>query len=177
MKENQKWLENLEKIGALVEHYQKNLDRYTIEQLCYKSKDDEWSLGQMYNHLIRSTLFMQLGAIAKCAEEESTETAEGMSEHGQRIFQMGAFPPIKIKVPDSPQHTPPQPESKEQLAKGLNEVWEKTQSWATKLHEIPGTRKVMHPRLGYLNAPEWFQLTEMHLRHHLRQQETLEQEL
>ncbi|WP_019422807.1 DinB family protein [Paenibacillus sp. OSY-SE] len=177
MAENRQSLEGLENIGALVEQYRNGLDPYTIEQLRYKANDDQWSLGQMYNHLIQSAMFMQIGAIAKCAEAESTDTAEGKSEDGQRIFQMGSFPPIKIKVPDSPQYTPSQPESKEQLAEGLEKVWEQAQSWAAKLHEIPGNRKVKHPKLGYLNALEWFQLIEMHLRHHLRQQATLEQEL
>lgn len=167
----------LEKFGAVIEQYRKCLDRYTIDQLRYKASDDQWSLGQMYNHLIKSALFMQLGAVEKCAEGEASDTLERMSEDGQQIFRLGSFPPIKVKVPDSPQYTPPQPESKEQIAEGLDKVWGKAQSWASKLNEIPENRKVKHPRFGYLTALEWYQLMEMHFRHHLRQQEELEQQL
>ena len=35
--------------------------------------------------------------------------------------------------------------------------------------------KVEHPGFSYLNAKEWYQLIEMHFRHHQRQKKELDQ--
>ncbi|MEW5597133.1 DinB family protein, partial [Peribacillus frigoritolerans] len=45
------------------------------------------------------------------------------------------------------------------------------------LSDIPASQKVQHRRMGYLNAEEYFQLIEMHFRHHLRQKERIDRVL
>jgi hypothetical protein len=35
--------------------------------------------------------------------------------------------------------------------------------------------KTKHPGLGFFNANEWLQFAEMHLRHHLKQKERIEE--
>ncbi|WP_198430832.1 DinB family protein, partial [Rhodococcus rhodochrous] len=52
--------ETLKKMEEITELYVRELDRYDMEQLTRKPSEDEWSLGQMYMHLIRAALFMQL---------------------------------------------------------------------------------------------------------------------
>ncbi|MCY0870562.1 MAG: DinB family protein, partial [Firmicutes bacterium] len=88
---------------------------------------------------------------------------------GRELFRVGSFPPIQIKVPPSPQYTPMQPESKEEIRAGMQEVIVRMRSIAPALDDIPAENTVEHPRFGYLNAKEWFQLTEMHYRHHRHQ--------
>ena len=61
---------NFEELAA---YYIEELERYSIEQFRTKPSSEEWSLGQMYNHLIAST-YMQLDAIAKCKTETPSAT-------------------------------------------------------------------------------------------------------
>ncbi len=164
---------------ALVDHYREQLNGYSMEQLTYKPNEDEWSLGQMYIHLIGSSLFMHLRNVELCKDASDPAVAIGgkKTEDGEFVFRNGGFPPIRIKVPPSPQYTPAQPESKDAIYQGLNTVVEKRKAMEATLDGIPSSHTVAHPRLGALTAKEWFALLEMHYRHHLLQLERLQQQL
>lgn len=163
----------LQKFEQVATYYLTELEQYSIEQFTWKSAPDEWSMGQVYNHLLKSAFYMQLKAIEECMNED-TPTAGEKSEGGKAIFIAGTFPPIKIKVPDSPGYTPDNPEDKEKIKAALTQLIEKMKETAAVLPKIPNSRKVQHPALGHLTAQEWFQLTCMHFHHHLRQKETLD---
>ncbi|MNN32961.1 DinB superfamily protein [compost metagenome] len=96
------------------------------------------------------------------------------TKEGTEIFNQGSFPPIRVHVPPSPQYTPTQPESKEQLIQGLNTVIDRMKEIMPQLEQAPIRNTVPHPRFGPLNSKEWFLLIEMHYRHHLLQMERLE---
>ncbi|MGY0039102.1 hypothetical protein [Pedobacter sp. NJ-S-72] len=44
----------------------------------------------------------------------------------------------------------------------------------SQLHLADPALKTRHPRLGYLNAEQWFRFTEIHLKHHLKQLKRIE---
>ncbi|WP_274654497.1 DinB family protein [Paenibacillus humicola] len=160
-------------IYALIEAYKSDLEHYTLEQLQAGASEDNWSLGQLYHHLIGASLFMQLRNAEACASADR-EQPLGKTEAGEAVFRLDAFPPVKIKVPASPQYTPKNPESREELAAGLDLVKVKMEEWAGKIADVNPNMKMEHPRLGWLNAQEWYRLVAMHFRHHLRQKEELE---
>ncbi|WP_139492451.1 DinB family protein [Brevibacillus dissolubilis] len=164
--------ETLQRFEELTKHYLEELNDYSLEQLTRQPSEDEWSLGQMYLHLINTAMYMQLQNIELC-KNEANVTAEEKTEAGQNVFTRGAFPPVRIKLPASPQHTPQQPVSKEQIADGLNTVLARMKEVEPSLSLISPQHKVAHPRLGALNAVEWYQLIEMHYRHHLGQKDRL----
>ncbi|MFD0693031.1 DinB family protein [Paenibacillus sp. GCM10027628] len=171
--------EVLEGFETLIHHYLEELDTFSMEQLTYKTSEDDWSLGQMYLHLINSALYMQLRNVELC-RTQSTDTVnstEGKTKAGEAVFSLGGFPPERIRVPASPQYTPGQPQSKEQIAEGLNTVLHRMNEIEPLLAEISPNHTVTHPRLGELNAREWFTLVEMHYRHHLRQKDRLKHAL
>ncbi|MCR8642828.1 DinB family protein [Paenibacillus sp. N1-5-1-14] len=152
-------------------HYLQELDKYSLEQLTKVVDEEEWSLGQMYLHLINSANNMQLRNAEECLEQSGNAalfTGE-QSEGWQTMQKIGGFPPIAIKVPASPMHTPPQPESKEQIVQGLNTVLVRMKEVAAKLDGADLSYTVAHPRLGPLHALDWFNILEMHYRHHLLQ--------
>lgn len=174
--------------------YIRELDSISLEQLLWKPAEDEWSLGQMHMHLIQSAQFMQLRNVALCLAPNGNPmvASAGKTALGEGLFRAGSFPPDRIRVSPSPQYTPLQPDSKEQLVDGLRDT-------IRRMNEIepavaaafdpvaqaisepgkgtaiePARNTVAHPRLGGLNALEWFQLIEMHYRHHLLQKERLD---
>jgi hypothetical protein len=167
----------IRQMETLTEDYLRHLEGYTLEQLQRKPRDDDWSLGQMYLHLIGTATYMQLRNLELCREGSANPrvTGNGKSEPGQNVFAMGGFPPIQIKVPASPEYTPQQPESIDQIRNGLLAVLDKMRAVEPQVGAIPTEHTVDHPRLGGLNALEWFSLVEMHYRHHLRQRERLSQ--
>jgi len=174
--------------------YIEELDRFSLEQLLWKPAEDEWSLGQMHVHLIRSAQFMQLRNVELCLAPNGSPmvASAGKTAIGEEVFRAGSFPPDRVRVPPSPQYTPSQPDSKEQIVDGLRDtirrMTEIEPAVAAAFDPVaqaisePGKdtanelvrNTVAHPRLGELNALEWFQLIEMHYRHHLLQKKRLD---
>ncbi|BBH23741.1 hypothetical protein Back11_50860 [Paenibacillus baekrokdamisoli] len=162
----------------IIDVYRHALQGYTIEQLQLKPSEHEWSLGQMYNHLINITVGTQLRAIEECASlGEQQPQASAKTEGGEEIFQLGGFPPVKLKGPNTPEFTPRNPETKEELVAALDQVREKVEAWSSRISDISPIPKVEHRRWGWLNAQEWFRLIGMHYRHHLMQKGELDQRL
>ncbi|ASS67577.1 MULTISPECIES: DinB family protein [unclassified Paenibacillus] len=185
--------ETLRKFEDTVNGYIQELENFSLEQLLWKPAAAEWSLGQMHMHLIRSAQFMHLRNVELClapnGDPEGSPT--GKTQQGEAMFKAGSFPAERIQVPPSPQYTPPQPESKEQIVDGLRDTVSRMTGIepmvaaafdpvaqdlsepgkGTAFERVQNT--VVHPRLGGLNALEWFQLIEMHYRHHLLQKKRL----
>lgn len=171
--------EALQALEVTVGRYLTELENLDMEQLLHKTNEEEWSLGQMYLHLIQSAQFMHLRNVDQClaGSEPTLITAGEKTEIGRTVFERGSFPPDRIRVPASPQYTPKQPESKEQLMEGLLAVVERMKHTEPALSQAPERNKVPHPRFGALNAKEWFLLIEMHYRHHFLQLGRLKGEL
>ncbi|WP_159887731.1 DinB family protein [Paenibacillus puerhi] len=167
--------EALQSFEAVVGRYFIELDSLDMEQLIKKANEEEWSIGQMYMHLIQSAQFMHLHNVDQClaGSEATVDAREEKTERGKEAFELGSFPPVRIQVPASPQYTPKQPESKEQLTEGLRHVMERMKRTESALSKVTESKKMVHPRLGALDANEWFLLIDMHYRHHLLQLERL----
>ncbi|MFC7439584.1 DinB family protein [Laceyella putida] len=166
----------LEEAIDMIQYYLKEMDQYTPTQFTWKPSEDEWSLGQMMNHLIDAAYGLQLGAIAKCADDEAVTHGQ-KTEVGERVYQEGVFPSIRIKLPNDPRFVPENPNDKEEIKVKLLQLQEKLKEVEPLLVAIPTERTVKHRWLGELNAHEWFQLIPMHFRHHLRQKERIDQML
>ncbi|ULO10157.1 DinB family protein [Paenibacillus sp. 19GGS1-52] len=171
--------EALQRFEETATYYMHELDQYNMEQLKQKPSDDEWSIGQMVQHLINSALYMHLPNMDRCLvpNQDSLVSLAGKTEAGAAIFAQESFPPIRIQVPPSPQYTPAQPESKEQLIQGLHTVIQRMKEIEPTLEQTSKQNTVSHPRFGGLCAKEWFLLVEMHYRHHLLQLNRLKQTL
>jgi hypothetical protein len=159
----------------LIESYKSDLQRYSLDQLRYVSEQGVWSLGQMYDHMILAALDY-LDKVGICASA-SEEQLQGKTEAGWQLYNVGAFPPIKIKLPDGPENAPSNSESKDDLMCGLDLVLKRMSEWDEKIDTINSNFKIRHDGFGWLNSREWLDLIGMHFRHHLRQKSELEQKL
>ncbi|MFD0871035.1 DinB superfamily [Chlamydia abortus] len=164
----------LQSFQKVTERYIQEIERLEWEQMLRKPSEDEWSLGQMYMHLINSALYMQLKNAEACLDHSTAAApAEEKTERGRAVFAQGSFPPIAIRVPPSDQYIPPQPAGKDQIIDGLMQVVSRMQDIEPQLKGVSLAYTRPHPGFGGLNAKEWFWLVEMHYRHHLHQQERL----
>ncbi|MGG4145175.1 DinB family protein [Paenibacillus algorifonticola] len=175
-------LQSLNQFEPLKAQYERELELFTLEQLQKKPSEAEWSIGQVYVHLINSAIYMQLSSAEQCLSGESpasdspSDSTSEMKERKERknaIYAEGSLPPIRIHVDPSPGYTPIQPSSKEELVQGMGEVLRRMKELEPALAGAPEHRTIPHPGFGDMNAKEWFLLIEMHFRHHLRQLERL----
>lgn len=192
--------EALGSLEELIKQYIVELEGLSMNDLLYTTDEVDWSLGQMYMHLIQASQKMHIFNIKQCltgkepANIVTLTSSTNKTEQGQAIFEQGGFPPIRIAVPASPQYTPKQPEGKEQLAIGLLQVLDEMKQIEPQINQDSSDatnatdashaeaskaakNKIAHPRFGYLDAKEWFVLIEMHFRHHLLQLARLKQKL
>lgn len=170
--------EVLKSFELTVERYLAELTKLNMDKLHRKLNEEDWSIGQMYVHLIQSA-FMHLHNVEQClAGSESTlNPAKKKTEQGKIVFKLEQFPAVRIKVPGSPTYTPKPPESMGHLVEGLHSVVERMRNTESVLHQAPVSHKILHPAFGALNAQEWFLLIEMHYRHHFLQLDRLKTSL
>ncbi|MFD0695303.1 DinB family protein [Paenibacillus sp. GCM10027628] len=160
--------------SAIIEQYMRDLDRYSIEQLRFKCKENVWSVGQMYIHVIEVAK-EYIGHIETCTKA-THEELEGKTEDGTKALAEKEWPNIRVQLEEPPNATC-NPESKDEIIVGLEQVLEKLAYWAGCVDEANPACKVRHGWFGWLNARDWFEMVGMHSRHHLRQKAKLDEKL
>ncbi|MFE8696081.1 DinB family protein [Cytobacillus sp. FJAT-53684] len=159
----------------LIETYKIELLKYSLEQLRFITADGVWSIGQMYDHVILVAM-EYLDNVEACAALKE-EQKLGKTESGEHFYKIGGFPPIKIKLPDELNTPPSNSDNIEELSGRLDQVKQRLRQWESRVDAINPNYKVKHGGLGWLNAREWFDLVDMHFRHHLRQKSELEHKI
>lgn len=147
------------------------LDTYSFEQLRTQPGSGRWSIGQVYMHLIDDTNFYidrMLEAIA--SNDHANDDAIPFA---RRMLTNNDFPDEVIK--GDPSHpNMPQPAGKNQLLDSLLNLRDRMNNAADQMAKSSFRGKSKHPGFDYLSADEWLQLSEMHLRHHLRQKKRID---
>ncbi len=162
-----------QEMEVLTNHYIQSLERYTIEDFKRKPRAEVWSMGQIYEHLLKSNRFF-LDQVQACLDRIKGELGGEKTEAGTNMYQHGSFPPIKIKIPEAWQG--PEPIARE-IDKYPNLYEVELSKWKmirARVAQDEGKYKTRHAACGMLNALEWYQMIPMHLRHHLKQQQELE---
>ncbi|MDW8333266.1 MAG: DinB family protein [Bacteroidia bacterium] len=157
------------KLLGVVKAYRTALERYSPRQLQYKPAPDQWSIGQMYSHIIMSALFFFIDNAEKCLAGH--KTGEGQKTRtGTIIFLFGSFPPMRIKMPARLAVEPHQPKDLQEIREGFDNLFSRLEEVRKKFDDgFDPKKKRQNPVFGWLNALEWWQAMEIHFRHHLRQ--------
>jgi hypothetical protein len=164
------------RIKESVEGYLQKLTSIDSTVWTAKPANDGWSFAQMYDHLISAHYGMFARMIKGCAAQSYGEEGGEMNESGEKIFAYNSLPPVEIKVPQA--FNAKQPEvidqsiAKERLEKLLTEV----EDLKAMVDGATKTYKIKHPIIGALNAQQWYNMCDMHWRHHFRQLRKLEKE-
>ena len=164
----------LQKFDQVFSKWENALDDYSEADFLRRPTPDSWSIGQVYVHLINSVLGFHARQVEACLANDDHVNASKKGP-GKIIYLINGFLPVKVKVPPSETYTPKPPAGKEEVKKGLALVKSKMKDLAPKVDASASMGKTEHPALGYLNALEWYQLIEMHYRHHLRQKGRIDQ--
>jgi hypothetical protein len=156
----------LKDFNVSIDYWIDELSRYDLDKLLIQPAPGQWSLGQLYHHLIDDTEFylQQIGICFSGTQDQ----AEQAKAPAQRMFQENTFPDIRIT--GAPDHaTMPQPSGSDMLMDKLIAIRKQMNLFADKFPQSATFGKTKHPGLGYFSAAEWLQFAAMHFRHHLRQ--------
>jgi hypothetical protein len=157
-------------------YYLKELDFYGKNQFKYHPTEKDWSIGQVYDHLINGTYDYHLKKIENCLQKKGGAEGGKKKFKGKILFLLKGFPNIRIKGVPATTYVPMQPKSplkvKDELYRFIK-VMQKTAKDIDAAGEL--IYKVPHPSLGMMSAEEWYKLIEMHFRHHLKQKARLDE--
>lgn len=159
-----------------------SVGKYWLEQLsCYNEgpfqkklvtkKGTSWSIGQLYQHLTKTTLDFQLKAIDDCILQQNGDTKGRKTFYGFFTFLLGKYFPVKQKIENHHQVKPEQPEDIMMMRNASIRVLKSMNEYSYKIDELSKEQlayKVKHPYFGMLNAVQWYQLVTMHYQHHLQ---------
>lgn len=153
-------------------HFKETLLHYSESDLRYKCSPAIWSIGQMYDHIML-VANEYLDEVDHCLQEDGQLGGE-KTPFGEKLFREGGFLPIKIKPPPEMNQPPNNTDTNEQLLERMTALISRMDALEARLGDATDDRKTFHGGFGWLNAREWFELVEMHTRHHRRQQQELE---
>lgn len=169
------------KAAVLLEQFNKTIDiwinylhDYTLDMLCRKPGENSWSLGQVYLHIIADTAWF-VEQMDNCLRLSNANSEKDMHENAKAIFANNAFPDALLENPSNDPGSR-QPKDKEELFRGLTDIKQEVNDlYAVDHPQADG--KTEHPGFHFFNSLEWLQFAEMHMRHHLRQKQRIDEQL
>lgn len=131
-----------------------------------------WTLGQICDHVTLVSLAF-LDATNALARGEGEERG-GSLMATVMCGIVGSFPPVRLKVPpnlpdEAKRAAAPESLPKAEALKRFAVVARRTRDLCSEVAAAPRGLRSEHPVLGWIDARQWYQLSEMHMRHHLRQ--------
>lgn len=153
-------------------YWLKELDYYGKNQFKTRLNEQGWTIGQLYHHLLNYTREYHFKPIETILMGRGEEIKKGKTFHGFWVFQLNKYLPFKYK--SNPVLEPAQPIATEKVKDDFYRFLKVMYRLAKEIDKNNPTAKVQHPKFGYLTAMEWYQLIDMHFRHHIRQKKKLD---
>jgi hypothetical protein len=165
----------LKQFNMTIQQWIVQLDNYSIEMLLQRPQADAWSLGQVYTHIIEDTTFY-LEQMKAALASKNAFAERSMRSHARAIFQNNAFPDMALENPFNDINIKP-PQSKDELIQSLSFIQNEVNRLFDNIDLSAAKGKTEHPGFAFLDAFEWLQFGEMHMRHHLRQKKRIDERL
>lgn len=164
-------------IEAALDSYRQQLDGFTDDAFVSTPSTGGWSYSEVYDHIMKSSLGSSI-ALERCTHNNCPPTKKGMNLLGHYLMLTGKFPPFKTTVPDAvAAKVAPKKINIEEAKNQIIKVRKRIESTAQLIADAPPHAKWEHPRLGMLNASQWFKFIRVHLQHHLAQLERIKKAL
>ena len=150
-----------------VKEYESLLGEITEETFTQKPSDGGWSYSETFSHIFQANL-ASLFAIEKCTLGTGTLSDKPTNWKVRAILFFGRFPPGKFKAPEQIMSMV-KTLSREEAANLIVKFKSRLTELKHKVDKADKYQKVKHPRLGLLNAKQWFRFIEIHTKHHIKQ--------
>ncbi|WP_299441506.1 hypothetical protein [uncultured Aquimarina sp.] len=159
------------------EKWYRDLQNYDQESLYHKPSSNQWSLAELYDHIIRVAKTYQLPNFHKCTEND-TKKGKSKNSIAYLIFNLNIVPSRSIKMESFPpkivSNFTPEIVERSLLENNFKEFILEILSNEVLIKQCDKAIRHNHPFFGMINAVEWFSLIEIHMRHHERQKKRLE---
>ncbi len=158
-----------------VEQYENLLKEVSEEVFAKCPAEGHWSFSETFSHIFQSNL-ASLIAIEKCLLKTGISDMSRTPWQVLAILFFGRFPPGKIKAPGRIASMV-KVISKEEAANLIVKFRKRLDELKDKVGKADKYQKIKHPRLGLLNARQWWRFIEIHTVHHTRQLERIKNQL
>lgn len=156
-------------IEAALDSYREQLDSIPDEQFTETPPDGGWSYAEVYSHILQATLGSSI-ALERCTHNNCPPTKKGLTWEGRFCLMLGVFPPVKRKVPDAVADKMAAAKiSKEEAKNMIIKCRKRVETTMPLIAASSAASRYKHPRMGMLNARQWFRFIRIHLEHHLKQ--------
>lgn len=136
-----------------------------------------WSYAEVYDHVLQMGIISSV-AMERCANLKGELNSPGPGLWGRIVFFLGAFPIVKLKVPETvAAKNPAKKISKEDAVSLIAKLRKRLNGAIPTIKKETFHSRIKHPRLGMLNAAEWLKFIRIHTEHHLKQLERIEKNL
>ncbi len=164
-------------IENALDEYRRQLDGFTEDTFGTTPPMGGWSYSEVYDHIMKSSLGSSI-ALERCTHNNCPPTKKGMNLWGHYLMLTGKFPPFKTNVPEAvAAKVAPKKIEIEEAKNLIIKVRKRIESTAELVADAPLHAKWEHPRLGMLNAKQWFKFIRVHLQHHLGQLDRIRMDL
>ena len=154
-------------INAALDSYRAQLDTIPDDRFTETPPGGGWSYAEVYSHILNASLGSSI-ALERCTHNNCAPSAKGMTLFGRFLMVTGIFP--KVKVPQTvADKIPSKKISKEDAKNLIVKCRKRMEATSPLIADSSPDAKHQHPRLGMLNASQWFKFIRIHLNHHLKQ--------
>jgi hypothetical protein len=156
-------------INTALDNYRARLDTIPDELFTVTPPGGGWSYSEVYSHILKATLGSSI-SLERCANGNCEPTSIGLTFWGKLMMFTGRFPPVKVKVPKTlSEKMTADKISKEDAKNLLIRCRKRIDSTMPLIKNSSPYSRNKHPRLGMLNAQQWFKFIRIHASHHLKQ--------
>ncbi len=148
--------------------YEKLLNDVTEDLFTQTPAEGVWSYSEVYAHIFSSNIGC-IKAIVACAKGTAVENADPPPFPIRLVLFFKRLPPGKrYKVPDVIAKDV-RKISRQEASELIRTCREQLDRVFPLISTASATQKIKHPRLGFLDARQWYTFIHIHLLHHQRQ--------
>ena len=163
-------------IETALDEYRSRLDTVPDEKFDATPPGGGWSYAEVYSHIMQATIGASI-ALEKCTTANCVPTNKGRSLVGLFVLTLGRFPG-RVKAPAIVmERNPVKKLSKEEARNLIIKCRKRIEDVAKLIFDANPQKRFKHPRLGMLNARQWFKFILIHLNHHIKQLNRVEKKL
>jgi hypothetical protein len=165
------------RIELTLDNYRAQIDAIPDELFTETPPGGGWSYAEVYSHILQATLGACI-AMERCTSNNCKPEPKGLNLIGRFVMLAGRFPPVRIKVPESvTARMPALKIDKEEAKNLLVKCRKRINDLAPNLIDASMVVRHRHPRLGAMNAEQWFKFIRIHLEHHIKQLQRIRKKL
>jgi len=164
-------------IDTALDNYRAQLDTIPDDKFTETPRGGGWSYAEVYSHILQATLGSSI-ALERCTHNNCEPTKKGPTFLGRFMMFTGSFPPVRVKMPKAiAAKMDVKKINKEDARNLIIKCKSRLDTVKPLIKEASLTSRYKHPRLGMLNARQWFKFMRIHLQHHLKQLERVRKKI